>query len=182
MLNVWQIIIAFPFVARKLIRVLLKIRESHPVDEPHVGSVVFCDLLKVAEHSGIYVGEGSIVWLSSGGEFKKGSPEHFTTGMEKGKTVYVSCKGKSPVGSPKAAERALHRAGMIYHQHGYNVRNNNCHMFTSGCLTGDFRPDKYLFSGIGVFTLLALAKIAKESLGYDCWRPWAFEKRGSVVD
>ena len=132
------------------------------VDAPRPGSVVYCGFLfGQAEHSGIYVGKNRIVSLASTGEIVKQSPEEFLDGLTTGDTIYVSCKGKSPVGDADVAKRARRKVG---HHRDYNVVLNNCHQFTSGCLTGEFENADNL--------LETLQDTAASVLGADTWRAW----------
>ena len=132
------------------------------VEQLRVGSVVYCGILfGQAEHSSIYVGRNSIVSLSDEGVIVKENPQEFLDGMTKGDTIYVSCKGKSPVGGREAAKRAR---DMIGKRRDYNLILDNCHQFTSGCLTGDIE-------NAGNF-LWMLKMAAEKTLGADTWRAW----------
>ena len=139
-------------------------------DQPRIGSVVYCDLFgELAAHSGIYIGRNKIVSVSGSvsgsgrsgsGKAVKESPREFTSGGT-GSTIYVSCKGASPVGDPHVAERALKMVGKSI---AYDVVGNNCHRFTFGCLTGDFKSENY--------TLFQIRMEAEKRLGGDDWRVW----------
>lgn len=132
------------------------------VEQPRVGSVVYCGLLfGQAEHSGIYVGGDSIVSLSDEGEVVQESLPEFLDGLTKGDTIYVSCKDKSPVGGSGIAKRARNMVGK---HRDYNFILDNCHQFTSGCLTGNFEnADNFLWM---------LKDTAKKTVGADKWRAW----------
>lgn len=135
------------------------------VEAPLAGSVVYCGFLfGHAEHSGVYVGRGtmgSIVSLSDDGTIVKESPQEFLEGVTTGDTIYVSCNGKVPVGGSDVAECAL---GMVGHHRDYNFILDNCHQFASGCLTGNFEnSDNFLWM---------LKDTAKSALGADTWRAW----------
>ena len=91
----------------------------------------------------------------------KQSPEEFLDGLTTGDTIYVSCQGKSPVGDADVPKRARRKVG---HHRDYNVVLNNCHQFTSGCLTGEFENADNL--------LETLQDTAASVLGADTWRAW----------
>lgn len=132
------------------------------IDEPRVGSVVYCGIaFGHLEHSGIYVGKRKIVSLSSNGEIVKQDPQEFLGGVTTGDTIYVSCKGKSPVGMKHVGKRARQMVGS---RRDYNVLWDNCHQFTSGCLTDDFENADNLLSMLQV--------TAERVLGADEWRAW----------
>ena len=130
--------------------------------QPRPGSVVYCGLLFGQEgHSGIYVGKGKIVSLSGDGEIVKERPDEFLEGATTGDTIYVSCQGESPVGTPRVAKRARK---MVGNHRNYNFLLDNCHQFTSGCLTGDFE---------NLDNLLPMVKnTAERTLGADEWLAW----------
>jgi len=130
---------------------------------PSIGSVVYCDLVfGRAEHSGIYVGDDKIVHLDGSGIIEIVSMKKFLNrlnGFNSAISLYVSSCGCYSVGSREVAQRALN---MIGSRRNYNLLTNNCHQFTSGCLTGNFENnDNFLW----------LLKITSENvLGSDCWR------------
>lgn len=131
------------------------------VDLPSVGSVVYVDM-GPWEHSGIYIGGGKIVSLSRKGKVVKQSRKKFVGGKATGTTIYVSCKNKRwSVGDKKTAKRARKMAGK---RRGYNFVFDNCHIFASGCLTGDFDN--------GDMFLWMLKMQAEDTLGADSWIPW----------
>lgn len=106
---------------------------------PVAGSVVYYRMLGgLAEHSGIYVGDGMVVHLNGFGFVEKVGVDEFIysmNGVSSNHDVYVSaCSGKA-VGLEKTAERAEEAVGTF---RDYNVVWENCHQFVSGCITGDF--------------------------------------------
>ena len=142
------------------------ITKNHFMDKvlrPRKGSVVYCGLLFGQEgHSGIYVGKRKIVSLSGDGEIVKETPDEFLDGDTTGDTIYVSCLGESPVGDPLVAERARK---MVGNHRNYNFIWNNCHQFTSGCLTGVFKNADN--------SLPRVKATAERVLGADdTWRAW----------
>lgn len=130
---------------------------------PVQGSVVYCTMWGV-EHSGIYIGNDLIVHLDGSGDIEVVSPDEFMDrldGFNNAISIYVSCRGTEAVGKIKAAKRA---EDMVGHSRDYNVALDNCHQFTSGCLTGDF--DNF----DNPFTFLEWT--AEKELDMDTWRVW----------
>jgi hypothetical protein len=133
------------------------------VDEPAIGSLVYCDLL-MAEHSGIYIGDGQIVHLDGDGTICMVSHQEFLDrldGLNTAISIYVSCVADGPVGDAQAARRAL---DMVGRTRNYNMLLDNCHQFSAGCLTGDFENAVNFF--------LLLERLARSELGMDNWRVW----------
>ncbi|MEI1744992.1 lecithin retinol acyltransferase family protein [Acinetobacter baumannii] len=148
-----------PFVSGLAHNILL----DHVI--PEIGSVVYCGLLCNAfDHSGIYVGRNRIVHLDGSGRIEKVSPQEFLNrldGLNLGVSIYVSCKDGKPVGSKLAAKRAREKVGTRIN---YSFHSNNCHMFTSGCLTGYFKNQDILFN--------SLTDTTEEVLDSNGWRIW----------
>lgn len=108
------------------------------VSSPAIGSIVYCDLACVLEHSGVYVGGGNIVHLDGNGLVNMVSFAEFLSrldGMNPAFTIYASCLDTMPVGNHNTALRAMK---MIGTRMDYDIVSNNCHKFTSGCITGNF--------------------------------------------
>lgn len=132
---------------------------------PVVGSVVYCDLaFGFAEHSGIYIGNGEIAHLDGSGRIEIVDPYTFTDrldGSNSAISIYVSCAGVNPVGAKSVAARARRMVGK---KRSYSILFDNCHQFTSGCLTGDFsNADNFLW-------LLKLSSTNR--IKSDSWRCW----------
>lgn len=131
---------------------------------PVRGSVVYCDLTagrKLAEHSGINIGDNRIVHLNRHGYIEIVSPQQFISGITTGNEIYVSCEGEWPVGCDEVADFAESMVGII---RNYNVFMDNCHQFSAGCLMKD--PENY-----NNF-LWFLKDEANKRLGADNWRLW----------
>lgn len=135
------------------------------VTEPAIGSVVYCDLAGGhAEHSGIYVGHRQIVHLDGSGLIETVSPAQFLerlSGANIAITIYVSCRGPDPVGSPIVAQRAKSKIGS---RRQYNLLRDNCHQFSSGCLNGTF-------DNADNFMVLLKSRCA-DVLRANTWRSW----------
>lgn len=132
--------------------------------EPEIGSVVHCELAGFIDHSGIYVGRNRIVHLDGSGLIEKVSPEQFINrlnGYNLATTILVSCKNGKPIGSKAAAKRARDKVGTRLN---YSIHSNNCHKFSSGCLTGDYENTDILFSDLTLTT--------DKVLETNEWRVW----------
>lgn len=141
------------------------------VSEPALGSVVYCDLAGLVEHSGIYVGGGMIIHFNRHGVVERVTAEAFTSKAAH-PAIYVSCGADGPVGDRQAFVRALayERSG---HPKPYNVVFNNCHNFSSACLTG--QPDN-----ADTF-LTFLRYTAEKRISATRWRAW-WRGPGSLGD
>lgn len=108
---------------------------------PAFGAPIYCELIGGgAEHSGIYVGGKSIVNLQGTGKITMVSPAKFTSHpttivkaiwfpIDKASGMHI---GFNDAGN--AANKMVHE-GI---ERNYNLFLDNCHQFTSGCLTGNF--------------------------------------------
>lgn len=137
---------------------------------PIEGSILYCDLaFSLVEHSGIYIGNNEIVHLDGSGEIEIVSPREFLgrlNGFNNAISIYVSCKGESAVGSKEVAGRARAMVGKTL---DYNLILNNCHQFSSGCLTNNFRNPDIFFS--------LLQQSAEKSISANAWRVWDIDDR-----
>lgn len=110
------------------------------------GAIVFCELIKGVEHSGIYIGKGDIVELNGDGLIRKVSPVTFYSDSQyrTGTDIYTftDLSGKL-LCSNKIAKRAKEKIGTKVN---YNVALNNCHKFTAGCITGNFNNTNLSFT------------------------------------
>ena len=107
---------------------------------PAVGSLVYCNLAVVAEHTGIYVGKNKIVHLNGNGRIEKVSAESFCErfhGKNPAFTIFcpTDVRGRA-LGDKMVAEYALNCVGRVVN---YNPAINNCHCFTASCLEGKAR-------------------------------------------
>lgn len=131
---------------------------------PIRGCIVFCKLAGGVEHSGIYIGNGKITHLDGSGTIESVSASDFLRrlgGVNPAFTIYVSCTNGSAVGSDSIARRA---ANMLGRSRKYDLILDNCHQFTSGCITGDFdNADNFLWM---------LRNTAQKAIGATEWRVW----------
>lgn len=136
------------------------------VPEPAIGCVLYCDLaFGLAAHSGIYIGDNTIVHLNGDGIVKPTSPDEFLDrldGLNNAISIYVSCCDVTPIGSENVALRAINAIGI---ERNYNLLFDNCHQFTTGCLTGDFDNNASNF-------LWMLKMKAESCIDADSWRVW----------
>ncbi|MGI6198616.1 MAG: hypothetical protein ACOYIS_05785 [Candidatus Cloacimonadaceae bacterium] len=147
-------------LAKRMLRDISRARVT-----PVKGSIVLCDLVLGEYHSGVYIGDHEIVNLEGDGRITVVSPEDFLFrigGLNNAKAIYVSCdEDGEPVGSSSVAIRALSKIGKT---RNYNLLFDNCHQFTSGCITGDFESSDN-------FTMM-LKMTAKDYLGAEKWLLW----------
>ena len=139
--------------------------------KPKVGSVVHCGLFaNKIDHSGIYIGYNKIAHLDGSGKIEAVTPKVFLNrlgGLNMAISIYVSCKDGKPIGSRVVAEHAKRKIGKRVK---YNLVNNNCHIFSSGCLTGKFDNNDGFFS--------ELEETTERILGSNEWRVWDIPSKG----
>lgn len=141
--------------------------------EPGVGALIYCELL-TAEHSGIYLGNYRIAQLSGKGNIEIVSPEGFTnniTTVDRDIFIPVNKQGE-PITCYEAAENA---EKMIGEKRSYNLILDNCHQFSSGCITGDFEnTDNFL-----VFTKDTFYNAVSDKVK---WQRWKWKKLNRNAD
>jgi len=103
---------------------------THQQAEPIVGAVVCCAIAGVLDHTGIWVGDDTIIELAGNGLIKGVSSERFTQ-QRSGSNIFIACDSSAqPLADPKAAQRAIEQ---LYQYQPYDVINNNCHQFIWRC-------------------------------------------------
>ena len=101
---------------------------------PEIGAIVCCGIGGVLDHTGIWIGENTIIELDGNGLVKPVSPRRFT-GDRSGKGIFIACDSLGqPLVSAQAAELAIEQ---IYQQRDYHLLDNNCHQFIWQC----FQPN-----------------------------------------
>jgi len=150
----------------------------HPVD----GSVLYCDLLWAAEHSGIYIGSNQIANICVDGfaeaEVESSDPEDFTSKSSLHKRIYVSCNSKGAVGNDSVGSGA---AAHIGERSFYGLLFSNCHDFSRKCLnySSKNRNSFQLLPDFGDETwepsIRRLKQSAKRKLGATKWLLWDWE-------
>ena len=82
------------------------------------------------DHTGIWVGDDTIVELDGNGLVKPISTARFTK-ERSGKQIFVACDShENPLYSEQAADRAI---AQIYQVYDYHLIDNNCHQFIWQC-------------------------------------------------
>ena len=107
---------------------------------PAIGSLVYCQLSS-AEHSGIYIGGGKIIELTGKGHVKSVTPKGFTGNLfslDKDIFIPIDRQTRRPIGSAATAQRAKLN---MWQRRNYHLLTDNCHQFSTGCMTGDFEND-----------------------------------------
>ena len=110
---------------------------------PHKGSIIKTDLIFGYDHTGIYVGDNKIVELNGDqGDILCVDSNFFAGGAYK--NIFIACDVKINV---LYDENIMYRAlEMVGKRRKYQVLFNNCHQFTSGCITNEFEnSDKFLW-------------------------------------
>lgn len=113
---------------------------------PKVGAIVCCGIGGVLDHTGIWVGDNTIIELDGNGLIKPVSPRRFTDDRS-GKGIFIACDSLArPLISESAANMAI---AQIYQQRDYHLFDNNCHQFIWQC----FQPNA---KGITTFKSLSV--------------------------
>ena len=151
---------------------------------PVPGSVVYCDLWMLVEHSGIHVADGQISNIVVDGLAEStvslSGPESFTSKSTLGRRIYVSCDGSGAVGHAAVARRAASHLG---ERAFYGLVIKNCHQFSTKCVgaTGEAESASLLDRGLAMLpdetwepTMAVLKRAARDQLGATKWRLWAW--------
>jgi hypothetical protein len=101
---------------------------------PEIGAIVCCGIGGLLDHSGIWVGDNTIIELDGNGLIKPISVQRFTK-ERSGKNIFIACDSKAkPIASEIAANRAMQQ---VFQYRDYHLIENNCHQFIWQC----FKPD-----------------------------------------
>ena len=101
--------------------------------KPKIGSLVCCGIGGLLEHTGIWVGENTIIELDGNGLIKPISVQRFTK-ERSGNNIFIACDSKAtPIADDVAASRAQNK---IFQCLDYHMVDNNCHQFIWQC----FKP------------------------------------------
>jgi hypothetical protein len=101
---------------------------------PEIGSLVCCGIGGLLDHTGIWVGEDSIIELDGNGLIKPISVQRFTK-ERSGKNIFIACDSNAtPLASVCAANRAQEQ---VFQYRDYHLLENNCHQFIWQC----FKPN-----------------------------------------
>lgn len=130
-----------------------KEKEREWAQVPDMGSPVWCHLGgSYLNHSGIYIGCGKIVELQGNGRIAEVTLREFLSNVTtwSDEIFFAATEdGTRALGSMRVARRAL---DMRDQSTDYNLVLNNCHQFTSGCLSGDFRNADTAFTFLEMTT------------------------------
>lgn len=101
--------------------------------KPEIGAIVCCGVGGILDHTGIWVGDNTIIELDGNGLIKAISVQRFTK-ERSGKNIFIACDSTAkPIASQLAAERAQQQ---IFQYRDYHLIENNCHQFIWQC----FKP------------------------------------------
>lgn len=105
--------------------------------KPDVGAIVCCGIGGVLEHTGIWVGDNTIVEMDGNGLIKPVSIQRFTEDRT-GKNVFVACDSNAKCLSIEiAAMRAIKK---VFTFENYDIIDNNCHQFVWQCFKPNDKP------------------------------------------
>lgn len=98
--------------------------------QPEIGAIVCCGIGGLLDHSGIWLGDNTIVELDGNGLIKPISVQRFTK-ERSGKNIFIACDSKAkPIRCEAAAQRAQQQ---VFQYRDYHVIENNCHQFIWQC-------------------------------------------------
>lgn len=97
---------------------------------PKPGAIVCCGIAGVLEHTGIWVGDNTIVELSGSGLVKAVSPQRFLDNRSGGEIFIAADSKGQALADNDAASRAVQE---IYQFYDYDLLDNNCHHFVWQC-------------------------------------------------
>jgi hypothetical protein len=100
--------------------------------KPQVGAIVCCGIAGVLDHTGIWLGDDTIVELDGNGLIKPISSKRFIE-ERSGKQIFIACDSLAqPLISEPVAARA---ARQLFQSVDYHMVDNNCHQFVWQCFT-----------------------------------------------
>lgn len=150
----------FMFMLRKVIRKHRPQTFSSSEVRPKPGCILKCDLGILLEHTGVYIGNGHIVSLNRHGNIRiESSLTFFPPGTNpKSNRIYTACYGNSKevLCGKHVAKRAKSK---VDDKTRYNVLFNNCHRFTTGCISGNFDNDVMSFSQLEEIILMYIEEL-----------------------
>ncbi|REL27224.1 hypothetical protein DXX93_12055 [Thalassotalea euphylliae] len=110
---------------------------TEQIARPTIGAIVCCGIGGVLDHTGIWIGDDTIIELGGNGLIKPVSPARFTQ-ERSGKRIFVACDSTAtPLASEVAAQRAI---AQIYQYRDYHLIENNCHQFIWQCIQPNDEP------------------------------------------
>ncbi len=116
---------------------------------PRPGSILHCSLAIAVEHSGIFVARDKIVEVENDDgnkNIRRVDADDFLNShlVRTGVCIYVACDKKTGavLGTRSVADNAKYAVGR---EGAYRLLFDNCHMFTSSCITGNHKNSDNLF-------------------------------------
>lgn len=99
--------------------------------KPVIGAIVCCGLAGVLDHTGIWLGDDTIVEVDGNGLVKPVSSQRFLT-ERSGKQIFIACDSTGiPLALPETADNA---ADQLFNCIDYHLFDNNCHQFVWQCI------------------------------------------------
>jgi hypothetical protein len=127
--------------------------------KPEIGAIVCCGIGGLLDHSGIWLGDNTIIELDGNGLIKPISVQRFTK-ERSGKNIFIACDSQAkPIASELAANRAQQQ---IFQCREYHMIDNNCHQFIWQCFKPNDR-DLTTFKALNV----RLAKLFNRQIYWD---------------
>ena len=105
---------------------------THQAVKPEFGALVCCGIGGVFDHTGIWVGDDTIIELDGKGLIKPVSKHRFTSNRTGRKIFIASDSTAQCLVNPVAADRAIKQ---IYQYQDYHLIDNNCHQFIWQCFS-----------------------------------------------
>ncbi|ABV87023.1 lecithin retinol acyltransferase family protein [Shewanella pealeana] len=104
---------------------------------PEPGGIVCCFVFGVIEHTGIWLGDNTLVELHGSGLVRAVSIKRFLAGRT-GSRIYQACNHQHQA---LIGAQVLDRAKQsIFSYRDYDLFDNNCHRFVWYCLSGEEQP------------------------------------------
>ena len=155
---------------------------------PVPGSVIYCDLWVLVEHSGIYFKDEKIVNIEVT-DFAESTvnltdAEGFTSKSKLGRKIYVSSNNNGAVGDKSIGKVAMDRLG---ERSFYGLVIKNCHQFSTSCVNAIdadyFLENNYSYNRLfdekqdetWELTIRALKRSANKKLGATKWLLWDWQ-------
>jgi hypothetical protein len=99
---------------------------------PCIGAIVCCGIGGVLDHTGIWLGDDTIVELAGNGLIKAVSSRRFIE-ERSGKQIFIASDSQGkPLADVEAARRASEQ---IFQYREYHMLDNNCHHFVWQCFS-----------------------------------------------
>lgn len=109
-------------------------KTSDKMVTPEPGAIVCCFVFGVIEHTGIWVGDNTLVELHGSGLVRAVSIKRFLAGRT-GSRIYQACNHQHQA---LIGAQVLDRAKQsIFSYRDYDLFDNNCHRFVWYCLSGE---------------------------------------------